>query len=118
VQQVAWRVRKPAEGAPAGDVQAEAAGACAEPGQKPAGAVRRAIDLANGTVTLKGPQGNGETIKARKPDHLKKLKVGDLVDILHRGGRDQGGRSGEPKVGARLSFKGDPRIDQCANGLP
>ena len=42
-----------------------------------------AIDLAKGTVTLKGPQGNSQTIKARNPANLKKVKVGDLVDITY-----------------------------------
>ena len=42
-----------------------------------------AIDLAKGTVTLKGPQGNSQTIKARNPENLKKAKVGDLLDITY-----------------------------------
>jgi len=42
-----------------------------------------AIDMARGTVTLKGPQGNSQTIKARNPANLKKVKVGDLVDITY-----------------------------------
>ena len=92
VQQVAWQVRKPGEGAPSSDVEAEQAAVRAEPGQKPAGAVGQrvtftatieAIDLAKGTVTLKGPQGNSQTIKARNPANLKKVKVGDLVDITY-----------------------------------
>jgi cysteine synthase len=41
------------------------------------------FDLAKGTVTLKGPQGNSQTIKARNPANLKKVKVGDLVDITY-----------------------------------
>lgn len=92
VQQVAWQVRKPGEGAPSGDVGAEAAAVRSEPGAKPAGAVGQrvtfaatieAIDLAKGTVTLKGPQGNSQTIKARNPANLKKVKVGDVVDITY-----------------------------------
>ena len=71
---------------------AEQAAVRAEPGQKPAGAVGQrvtfaatieAIDLAKGTVTLKGPQGNSQTIKARNPANLKKVKVGDVVDITY-----------------------------------
>jgi len=92
VQQVAWQVRKAGDGAPSSDVGAEQAAVRAEPGQKPAGAVGQritftatieAIDLAKGTVTLKGPQGNSQTIKARNPANLKKVKVGDLVDITY-----------------------------------
>ncbi len=92
VQQVAWQVRQPGAGAPSSDVGAEQAAVRAEPGQKPAGAVGQrvtfaatieAIDLAKGTVTLKGPQGNSQTIKARNPANLKKVKVGDVVDITY-----------------------------------
>jgi ribosomal 50S subunit-recycling heat shock protein len=91
VQHVAWQVKKPGEGA-SGDVSAEAAEVRAKPGEKPAGAVGQrvtftatieAIDLAKGTVTLKGPQGNSQTIKARNPANLKKVKVGDVVDITY-----------------------------------
>jgi Cu/Ag efflux protein CusF len=92
VQQVAWQVRQPGAGAPSSDVGVEQGAARAEPGQKPAGAVGQrvtfaatieAIDLAKGTVTLKGPQGNSQTIKARNPANLKKVKVGDVVDITY-----------------------------------
>lgn len=92
VQQVAWQARKAGQGAASTEVQTEAAGVRAEPGEKPAGAVGQrvtftatieAIDLAKGTVTLKGPQGNSQTIKARNPANLKKVQVGDLVDITY-----------------------------------
>jgi hypothetical protein len=92
VQQVAWQARKPGDAAPSSDVGAEQAVVRAEPGQKPAGAVGQrvtftatieAIDLDKGTVTLKGPQGNSQTVKARNPANLKKVKVGDLVDITY-----------------------------------
>ena len=92
VQHVAWQVQKPGAGKPSSDVQAEQAATRAEPGQMPAGAVGQrvtfaatieAIDLAKGTVTLKGPQGNSQTIKARNPANLKKVKVGDVVDITY-----------------------------------
>jgi ribosomal 50S subunit-recycling heat shock protein len=91
VQHVAWQVKKPGEGA-SGNVTAEAAEVRAKPGEKPGGAVGQrvtftatieAIDLAKGTVTLKGPQGNSQTIKARNPANLKKVKVGDVVDITY-----------------------------------
>jgi ribosomal 50S subunit-recycling heat shock protein len=92
VQQVTWQVQKPGGGAASTDVQAEQAAVRAEPGQMPAGAVGQrvsfaatieAIDTAKGTVTLKGPQGNNQTIKARNPANLKKVKVGDVVDITY-----------------------------------
>ena len=92
VQQVAWQVQKPGGVGQTGDVQAEQVAATAEPGQMPGAAAAQrvkftatieAIDTAKGTVTLKGPQGNSQTIKARNPANLKKVKVGDLVDITY-----------------------------------
>lgn len=92
VQHVAWQVRKPGGGGQDGSVQAEQAAVRTEPGEMPGGAVGQrisfaatieAIDTAKGTVTLKGPQGNSETIKARNPANLKKVKVGDVVDITY-----------------------------------
>jgi hypothetical protein len=45
-----------------------------------------AIDEANGTVTVKATDGTTETVKARNPQNLKRLKVGDeLVISLYRG---------------------------------
>jgi hypothetical protein len=64
----------------------------AQPGEKPGGTLGRtvtvtttitAIDLANGTVTLTGPGGDSQTIKARDPANLKKVQVGDLVEITY-----------------------------------
>jgi hypothetical protein len=44
-----------------------------------------AIDEANGTVTIKAPDGTIEKVKARDPKNLKQLKVGDeLVVSLDR----------------------------------
>ena len=86
---VAWKVNKSNKAVP---TEAQTAEVRAQPGEKPGGAVGQritftatieAIDLANGTVTLKGPQGNSRTIKARNPANLKKVKVGDLVDITY-----------------------------------
>jgi Cu/Ag efflux protein CusF len=92
VQHVAWQVRKPGDEAPSDTVAQEQAAVRAEPGEKPGGAVGQritftatieAIDLDKHTVTLKGPGGNSQTIKARNPANLKKVKVGDLVDIAY-----------------------------------
>jgi Cu/Ag efflux protein CusF len=88
VEALAWKLNKSKKAAPS----AETAETRAPLGEKPAGGVARrititasieAIDLANGTVTLKGPQGDTRTIKARNPANLKKVKVGDLVDITY-----------------------------------
>ncbi|MGQ0578259.1 MAG: hypothetical protein ACT4PQ_05030 [Betaproteobacteria bacterium] len=87
---LAWQVKPAGKGAPA--VSTEEGITSAKPGDKPAGTASQsvmltvtitAIDLANGTVTLTGPQGNSRTIKARDPANLKKVQVGDLVDITY-----------------------------------
>ena len=44
------------------------------------------IDKANGTVTIKGPDGTVEKVKARNPSNLERIKVGDdLVVGVSRG---------------------------------
>jgi hypothetical protein len=62
----------------------------AEAGQKPcAGAVSEvsivvqivAIDLDNGTATIKNAEGKTKTVKARYPENLKKVSVGDKVMV-------------------------------------
>jgi hypothetical protein len=40
-----------------------------------------AIDQANGTVTVKATDGTTQTVKARNPDNLKPIKVGDELVI-------------------------------------
>lgn len=63
-----------------------------KPGETPAGAIGRevtvtatitAIDKKAQTVTIKGPEGNTETVKARNPKNLDAVKVGDLVEITY-----------------------------------
>jgi ribosomal protein L2 len=70
----------------------EDAGGTAKPGAKPAGAAGRrvtivakieAIDEATQHVTLRGPEGNLVEVKARNPANLKKVKVGDSVQITY-----------------------------------
>jgi hypothetical protein len=86
---LAWQVKKPSEGTPGVSIQSEAT--AATPGQKPGGGVTEsitvtttitAIDAANSTVTLTGPEGNSRTIKV-KPETVKKVKLGDLVTITY-----------------------------------
>ena len=64
----------------------------AEFGQKPAGiamdeiivvATINAIDKANSLVTLMGAEGKAKTVKARDPENLEKVKVGDKVMITY-----------------------------------
>jgi hypothetical protein len=86
-----WQVKKASQGAPgvvsSTDVER------AQAGQKPGGTVGRevtvtttitAIDLPNGTVTLTGPRGHSQTVKAADMSNLRKVQVGDLVDITYR----------------------------------
>ena len=71
---------------------AVAAVASAEPGQKPAGvqmeeitvvATVEAIDKDQQLVTLKSAEGESKTVKARNPNNLEKVKVGDKVMISY-----------------------------------
>ena len=87
---IAWQVKPAGQGTPG--ISAQDSVTTAQPGARPGATVGStlnvtatitAIDLANGTVTLTGPGGNSQTIKARNPDNLKRVKVGDLVDITY-----------------------------------
>ena len=87
---VAIEVKKPGAGAPG--VTAQQGVATSKPGDTPAGAVAQqvtitativAIDKAAGTVTIKGPEGNTETIKARNPKNLDGVAAGDLVELTY-----------------------------------
>ena len=87
---LAWQVKPASEGAPGVSTQDNVtkAGPSEKPGATAGSTVTltttiTAIDQANGTVTLTGPQGNSRTIKARDPANLKKVQVGDLVDIVY-----------------------------------
>jgi hypothetical protein len=90
---LAWQVVKAGEQREPGATGALGAGAVsAAPGEKPAGAVGGAvtitatvdaIDREGGTVTLRGPEGDTETIQARDPANLDRVAVGDLVDITY-----------------------------------
>jgi len=68
------------------------AGATANPGEKPAGAVAQqttvtvkitAISTKAPSVTVKGSDGELETIKVKDPSKLNGLKVGDMVDLTY-----------------------------------
>jgi len=91
MEAVAWRVVKAGSGAAPG-VSTQETRVSSKPGETPAGAVGRevtatvtitAIDRKNHTVTVKGPQGGTETIKAKEPKNLEGLKVGDMVEISY-----------------------------------
>ena len=83
-------VKKPGESTPGATAQ-QAVGT-SKPGETPAGAVAQqisvtativAIDKTAQTATIKGPEGNTVTVKARDPKNLDKVKVGDNVEITY-----------------------------------
>ena len=87
---LAIEVKKPGEATPG--VTAQQAVATSKPGEMPAGAIGEQItvtvtivemDKKAHTVTVKGPGGGTETIKARDPKNLDKVKVGDLVEVTY-----------------------------------
>jgi hypothetical protein len=89
---VTIRKKRPGESVPAASLKGGIA--TAKPGGTP-GAVGEihaqvlvtvdAIDEANGTVTVKAADGTAETVKARNPQNLKRIKVGDeLVVTISR----------------------------------
>jgi len=89
-ESLAYEVKKPGQAAP-GAVVAEGLER-AKVGEKPGGAAGRVttvtatiagIDKAAGTVTLRTPDGESTTIKARNPDNLNRVSVGDLVEITY-----------------------------------
>jgi hypothetical protein len=89
---VTIRKKKPGESVPSASLKEGIA--TARPGEVPGAIVARqlsltvsvaAIDKANGTVTVKAPDGTIEKVKARNPKNLEHLKVGDeLVVTLSR----------------------------------
>jgi Cu/Ag efflux protein CusF len=83
-------VKKPGEGTPG--VTAQQTTATSKPGETPAGAIGQqititativSIDKKAGTATIKGPEGNTVTVKARDPKNLDKIKAGDTVEITY-----------------------------------
>jgi hypothetical protein len=87
---LALEVKKPGTATPG--MTAQQGVASSKPGATPAGAVGQqvtvtvtivAIDKAAKTVTIKGPEGNTEAVKARDPKNLDAVKVGDLVEITY-----------------------------------
>ena len=90
VEAVAFQVKKQGTATPG--VSAQESRVSSKPGETPAGAIGReitvtatitAIDKKAHTVTIKGPEGNTETIKAKDPKNLNAIKVGDLVEITY-----------------------------------
>jgi len=89
-QAIAWQVKPSDKGAPG--VSSRETLSNPRPGEAPGGAVERAItitatitafDVAGGTVTLTGPQGQRQAFVAHRPADLEKIRIGDLVDITY-----------------------------------
>jgi hypothetical protein len=87
---IAWQVKPADKGAPG--ISARETLSNPKPGEAPGGAIERVItitttitafDVARGTVTLTGPQGRSQTVKAHNPADLEHIRVGDLVDITY-----------------------------------
>ena len=87
---VAFQIKKPGTATPGTTVQESRVSS--KPGETPAGAVGQevtvtatitAINKTAHTVTIKGPKGNTETVKAKDPKNLDLIKVGDLVEITY-----------------------------------
>jgi hypothetical protein len=89
-ESMAYEVKKPGEAVPGVRMIRDAG--TAEPGAMPAGIGARAvtvtstieaIDQDTPSVTLRGPKGDLVTIKVRYPEKLKRVRVGDLVEITY-----------------------------------
>jgi hypothetical protein len=90
MEAVAFQIMKPGTASPGTTVQETRVSS--KPGETPAGAIGQevtvtatitAIDKKAQTVTIKGPKGNSETVKAKDPKNLDRIKVGDLVEITY-----------------------------------
>jgi hypothetical protein len=90
MEAVAFQIKKPGSATPGTTVQETRV--TSKPGETPAGAIGQqvtvtatitAINKKAETVTIKGPRGNSETIKAEDPKNLDLVKVGDLVEITY-----------------------------------
>ena len=84
------RAKKASAGSPGVTVEATRVGS--KPGENPSGTVSRkitgtatitAIDTKEGTVTLKGPKCNVDTIKVKDPAVLSSVSKGDLVEVTY-----------------------------------
>ncbi len=85
---VTIRKKKPGEVVPSASIKQGIA--TAQPGQVPGAVAGRqlqllvsvvGIDKQHGTVSLKGPEGGVETVKAHNPENLNRIKVGDELVV-------------------------------------
>jgi len=87
---LSWKVRSPEDPAPVAATQASVQKE--KPGEKPSVTVGESvtvtttitsIDIPGNTVSLTGPRGNTLVVEPRDPENLKKVKVGEHVDITY-----------------------------------
>lgn len=90
IEAVSIQVFAPGEVEPG--ATAVSASESAKPGEKPAGVAMEAVTIVatieainqeEQTATLKTADGESKTVKARNPDNLEKVKVGDKVMITY-----------------------------------
>jgi ribosomal protein L35AE/L33A len=90
IEAVAFQIKKAGTATPGTTMQETRVSS--KPAETPAGAIGRevavtatitAINTKAHTVTIKGPKGNTETVKARDPKNLEAVKVGDMVEITY-----------------------------------
>jgi hypothetical protein len=90
MEALAVQVKKPGTASPSVSVQESRV--TSKPGETPGGAVGRevvviatvtAVDKTAQTVTIKGPQGNTETIKVRDPKNLEGVEAGNMVELTY-----------------------------------
>jgi len=90
VEALAVQVKKAGTASPGVSVQESRV--TSPPGETPGGAVGRevvvtatvtAVDKSAQTVTVKGPQGNTETIKVKDPKNLEGVEAGNMVELTY-----------------------------------
>ena len=90
VEALAVQVKKAGTASPG--VSVKESRVSSQPGETPAGAVGRevvvvatitAVDKTAQTVTIKGPQGNTETIKVKDPRTLEGVEAGNMVELTY-----------------------------------
>ena len=87
-ESLSGHVKQPGEEAPRMEVTDSEKSHSGQPGRTAtskmtATVLITAIDQKAGTLTVKGPEGNSLTVKARDPKNLKKVKVGDELVVTY-----------------------------------
>jgi hypothetical protein len=87
-ESVAYQIRKHGDAA----LKTADVAVVAKPGEKPSGAIAQqtmmsvkvtAINIHTSSVTFALPDGTSKTVKAKDPEKLKSIRVGDVVDLTY-----------------------------------